>query len=264
MNTQATIYTKMSQVPQSAELREMAEALIANAEKMTSCENEEDAATLSEYVAQCKKSAKKLDTQRLIATEAARNVVSDLNNEYNGFKEGLTTAASRADAILNPYLQMKARERKAEEDRIAAEEQERQDIEEQARIDTEEAERKQRELEAQGAAAEETAAAQKVVDESRTALDDLSNKPAVRRIIPEKSVTGVLGSKTSLRDNWKAVRDEAMSDDDFLVAIMGTPYMKELGDCVDWSAVHALAKAKKDKFKLTGFKAVNTPVTVSR
>lgn len=148
--------------------------------------------------------------------------------------------------------------------RIAQEEQDRLDAEEQARIDREQAEQRVRELEAQSASVEETEAAQKAVDESRTALDDLSNKPAVRRIVPEKGVTGAMGSKTTLRDNWKAVRDEGMSDDDFLVAIIGTPYMKEVNDCVDWSAVHALAKSKKDNFKISGFKAINNPVTVSR
>jgi len=269
MNTETaappTIYTNMQQFPESAALREAAQALIEAVVNMPEVSNEEDASKVSEFMAQCKHQHKSLDKQRLDATEGARTIVGNINAEYKGFQDKLTGAIASADMLLKPYMLRKQQESAAAEQE--REEQERQHREEEANRSyaAHQLERQQAELEASTEASDEDIAdARERADAARHDLDALSTR-APAEVIPEsKDVTGTMGSKTGLRDNWMAKRDPDMSDEDVLTALLGTPYLKGIDELIDFKIANATAKSKKDKFDIPGLVAYNDPQLVSR
>jgi hypothetical protein len=164
MNVPAKVLTSYLQEPNAVEQMEIAVALIESAHVVQVITNEEEAAKVSEYRHQCNKAGRSLDALRMDVSAGARQVVANINGEFNPRIAKLKEEADNAGIKVTNYLIKK----------------------EKAAREAEEAKAK-----------DEIEMAKQGVAVAREEVDVLTRKP-------EKpgEVTGMMGSKTGLRDHW--------------------------------------------------------------
>ena len=206
------IYTSPLQSPETVEIIADMDMLESKLENMPNVETEEQAEVVSEYRAQFRSKAKMLDKNRLEMTAGARQTVSMLNDAFKPIIERTERCVQLADNKLLPYMQERERIRR-EEERKAAELKAEEDRK--ARVLKE----KQEEADLIAANTKDAAAltkANKSVEEARSGLDALHRTPVTAPV--KKSVTGMLGSGTALRQNWKyRISDFSKIPDEYLV-----------------------------------------------
>jgi len=145
-------------------------------------------------------------------TEGSRATTAMVNDKYNAILDRMDRCTQLADNKLLPYMQERERIRRKEEDdrrRQAAEEAEAKRL-----LEEEEAEANRLATETQDAAA--LTEANKSVEDARSGLDELRRTPVAKPAA--KSVTGVLGSSTGMRKNWRyKILDFSKIPDEYLI-----------------------------------------------
>lgn len=216
MTEALVIRTDPSQSQQTVAILTKMQELEKHLENMPEVKTEEDASLVSEYRTQLRKQAKELNDERLEMTKPIRELTTTLNQKYNVHIERAERAAKLCDNLLIPYMQ---EQRRIREEAEAAERQRREE-EEAARKAEQEALAKAQKIAQETTDAEALKEAEGSVNEARAALNELGTRTARQPLAPPpaKSVTGVLGSTTGLRDVWKyRVVDISQVPEEFLV-----------------------------------------------
>lgn len=113
MTIPSKVFTSYIQNPEAVEQMQIARALIESASVVQIISNEEEASKVSEYRHQCNQAARKLDQLRLTVTGGARQVVENINSEFNPKIESLKAEASEAGTKISNYLVEKERKSSA-------------------------------------------------------------------------------------------------------------------------------------------------------
>ncbi len=232
------IFTDPSQSPNTVVILEDMHTLEEKLENMPAVQDEEQAALVSEYRAQFAKKEKALNKERLEMTKPIRELQTKLNQKYNVHIERAKRMVTLAGNLLTPWMlaQQKIREEAERVERERREEEERMEREEAAAVA--EAERVAKET----TDAEALKAAEAKVSKAKESLNEVST----RRVAPppNKSVTGVMGSSTGLRKNWKyRVVNISEVPEEYLVAPE---------DRIHKGKVNAIAKKYQDTAGIPG------------
>jgi len=257
-----TVFFSLEQVPKAPDAKESAAVLIESVANMKEVTNEEDAAMVGEFVAQCRNLANSLDKLRLEGTLPARQIQAVVNGEFNELIEQVRNAGEYSEGLLTPYLQEKERKRLAAET-AAREERERVEREEAearqaiADAEAEEAAEAQRKADAENASTtEETPAEEPAEPEgptpkekaeaARKRLEELGNrKPATTQAV-EKGVQGVAGATVKVKENWTWEIDD--------ITKVPEEYLVDPEKRVQKSVLTTMAKAQKAKANVPGIR----------
>jgi len=206
------IYTDPSQSEETVIIIGDMDMLESKLENMPNVETAEQAEIVSEYRAQFRTKRNALDKERLKLTAGARQTVSDLNDKYNAILDRVDRCTQLADNKLLPYMRERERiRRKEEQDRIDA-----QAEEDRLAKESKDAEDEANRIAAESQDAEALTVANKKVDDARAGLDALRRTPVAKPAA--KSVTGMLGSSTGMRKNWKyRISDFSLIPDEYLI-----------------------------------------------
>lgn len=216
MTNAPVIRTDPTQDPAVVESLEKMEVLERAMDNMPAVDNEEDAALVAEYRTRLRLQAKELDQFRLAMTAPLRNLTTDLNKKFHVYVERAERAAKICDNLLMPWMREQKRLRDEAEAKAAAERAE----EERLRREEEEAIAEAQRIAEETADTDALKKAEANVTEARAALNQLGTRSSRLPIppMPAKSVKGVLGSTTGLRENWKyKVVDISKVPEEYLV-----------------------------------------------
>lgn len=207
------IYTDPSQSEVTVNLLSDMDMLESKLENMPNVEDEQQAELVSEYRAQFRAKHIALDKERLKMTEGSRATTKMVNDKYNAILDRMNRCTQLADNKLLPYMQERERLRREAEQKRIDQEREEAAAEEARKAAEDEANR----IAAESQNAEELHEAEAKVDEARDGLDALRRTP-MPAPAPKKSVTGVLGSSTGMRQNWKyKISDFSKIPDEYLI-----------------------------------------------
>ena len=218
MTVPSKVFTSYLQAPDAIEQMELAKALIESASVVVTITNEEEAAKVSEYRHQCNQAAGKLDTMRLIVTTGARQVVQAINDEFNPQIEALKSESNKAGIKVSDYL-MEKQARASEEATVKS--------------------------------MEDIDRAKEGVLTAREEVNTLTKRPE-----KQGQITGVMGSKTSLRGRWTwKITDIAKVPEEYLV---------EPDQRVLKAKLNSEASGRKENANVQGIKFYKTTTVTSR
>lgn len=182
-------------------------------ENMPNVETEDEAELVSEYRAQFRAKRNALDKERLKMTEGSRATTAMVNDKYNAILDRMDRCTQLADNKLLPYMQERERIRQAaEQKRVDAEREEARKTQE-LKDEQEKADR----IATETQDAEALTEANKKVEDARDGLDALRRTPLAPPPVA-KSVTGMLGSSTGMRKNWRyKISDFSKIPDKYLI-----------------------------------------------